>query len=81
MAGNPASRAARDVAVEAGRGGVFRLIGEIVSELRKVTWPSRQETTRLTILVLVVSASIGALLGLIDIGFARLFSLIAGPGS
>ena len=81
MAGNPASRAARDVATEAGRGGIFRLVGEIISELRKVTWPSRQETTRLTILVIVVSAAIGALLGLIDIGFSRMFSLIAGSGS
>ncbi len=55
----------------------IRFFGEVISELRKVTWPTRQETTRLTILVLVVSIVIGALLGVIDIGFARLFSLIA----
>jgi len=76
VARNPASQAARDVG--GGRGGVFRLFGEVYSELRKVTWPSRQETTRLTTLVIAISAAIGALLGLIDIGFSRLFALIAG---
>ncbi len=78
MARNPASQAARDAAVGAGRVGVFRLVGEVYSELRKVTWPSRQETTRLTTIVIIISAAIGALLGLIDIGFSRLFALIAG---
>ena len=51
---------------------------EVVSELRKVTWPTRQETTRLTMLVLVVSVTIGVFLGIIDIAFARLFSVVAG---
>ena len=78
MARNPASQTARDATVGMGRGGIFRLFGEVYSELRKVTWPSRQETTRLTVLVLVISAAIGALLGLIDIAFSRLFALIAG---
>ena len=78
MARNPASQAARDAAAGVGRGGIFRLLGEVYSELRKVTWPSRQETTRLTTLVIVISAAIGALLGLIDIAFSRLFALIAG---
>jgi preprotein translocase subunit SecE len=56
----------------------IRFVGEIVSELRKVTWPTRQETTRLTILVMIVSITIGAILGVIDIGFSRLFATIAG---
>ena len=78
MARNPASQAARDAAAGTGRGGIFRLVGEVYSELRKVTWPSRQETTRLTALVIIISVAIGVLLGLIDIGFSRLFALIAG---
>ncbi len=44
---------------EQGRDDLLRFFGEVVSELRKVTWPSRQETTRLTMLVLVVSIIIG----------------------
>ncbi|MBI4219574.1 MAG: preprotein translocase subunit SecE [Chloroflexi bacterium] len=50
----------------------------VISELRKVNWPSREQTTRLTVMVLAVSIVIGAILGLIDIGFSRLFALITG---
>jgi len=53
-------------------------LGGAFSELRKVNWPSREQTTRLTMLVLIVSVVIGAILGLIDIGFSRLFALVTG---
>ncbi|MDP9237651.1 MAG: preprotein translocase subunit SecE [Chloroflexota bacterium] len=46
-----------------------RFVGDIVSELKKVTWPTREETMRLTVAVLAVSITIGMLLGSIDIGF------------
>ncbi|MFC1935384.1 preprotein translocase subunit SecE [Chloroflexota bacterium] len=59
---------------EAGRrGGLFQFFGEVVSELKKVTWPTRAETVRLTLLVIAVSVSIGIVLGLIDMLFTRLF--------
>ncbi len=48
------------------RFGVFSFFGEVFSEMKKVTWPSRQETTRLTMLVLAVSIAIGAMLGVLD---------------
>ena len=54
------------------------MFGEVVSELRRVTWPSRQETMRLTLMVIAVSAAVGTFLGLIDIGFARFFGVILG---
>ncbi|MDA1061758.1 MAG: preprotein translocase subunit SecE [Chloroflexi bacterium] len=47
-----------------------RWISDIVSELRKVTWPSRQEVGYLTVVVIVVSAFFGAILGVADIGFS-----------
>ena len=50
----------------------FQLVGEIFSELSKVTWPTRQETTRLTVLVVSVAVTIGIILGLWDFGFNRL---------
>jgi preprotein translocase subunit SecE len=56
----------------------FRFVGEAVTELRRVTWPTRQETTRLTIMVLAVSAIIGAFLAVVDLGFARVFDLLLG---
>jgi preprotein translocase subunit SecE len=42
---------------------------EVISELRKVTWPTREETTRLGIAVIVVSIAIGLALGGVDLGF------------
>ena len=56
----------------------FRSIGEILTELRRVTWPTREETTRLTIMVITVSAVVGLFLGAIDLGFAKLFGLLLG---
>jgi preprotein translocase subunit SecE len=51
------------------RFGVFGFFGEVFGEMKKVTWPSREETTRLTILVLSVSIAIGAMLGVLDLLF------------
>ena len=48
---------------------VPKFFRDIISELRKVTWPTREETTRLTVAVVVVAVSIGLVLGGIDIGF------------
>ena len=48
---------------------VPRYLRDIISELKKVSWPTREDTTRLTIAVLVVSISIGLALGAVDIGF------------
>ena len=53
-----------------------RFIGETVSELRRVTWPSREETIRLTTMVVAVAGAVGIFLGLVDLGFSRLFNLI-----
>ena len=64
--------------VAARRALSFRFFGDVVSELRRVTWPSRQETMRLTIMVLAIAGSIGLFLGLVDIGFGRLFRVILG---
>jgi preprotein translocase subunit SecE len=57
----------------------FRLFGEVVSELRRVTWPTREETMRLTLMVIAVAAVVGAFLGLVDIGFSELFERVLDP--
>ena len=54
----------------------LRYFGDIVSELRRVTWPTRQETYRLTIMVIMVAATIGLFLGLVDMVFSRLIGVI-----
>ena len=62
---------------EAGRrGGLFQFFGEVVSELKKVTWPTRAETIRLTILVIAVAVSIGIALGVLDVLLTRLFDAL-----
>jgi len=42
---------------------------EIFSELKKVTWPTRDETLYLTMVVILVSVAVGVLLGSIDVFF------------
>ena len=50
----------------------FKIVGEIIAELRKVVWLSRREALYLTALVLVVSIAMGIVLGVLDYGFTRL---------
>ena len=52
----------------------FQYLQEVVAELRKVVWPTREQTTRLTLLVIAVSVAVGIFLALADIGFDQLFS-------
>jgi preprotein translocase subunit SecE len=42
---------------------------QTISELRKVTWPTRDETAYLAMVVIIVSLVVGAVLGVIDIFF------------
>jgi preprotein translocase subunit SecE len=56
----------------------FSFFTEVVAELRKAHWPTRQETLRLSILVLVVCAIIGGILGALDLAFTKLFLLLGG---
>ena len=46
-----------------------RFAEDIISELRKVTWPSREETWYLTFVVLVVASFFGVFLGGVDMFF------------
>lgn len=45
---------------------------EVVSELRKVVWPSRDDTTRMTIVVCIMLMLSGAALGLLDVFSGKL---------
>lgn len=50
----------------------------IIAELRKVVWPTREETTRLTIVVLIISVVIGIFLFIGDTIFITLYSFLVG---
>lgn len=49
---------------------------DIVEELKKVTWPSRKETIRLTLIVIGISLIIGLYIGIIDILLTKLLELV-----
>jgi preprotein translocase subunit SecE len=59
---------------------VFRYFRETFVELRKVNWPTRQEATQLTIIVLIVVGLMSALLGFLDFVFAQLIAAIVSLG-
>jgi len=42
---------------------------DIVGELRKVTWPSMEDTRSLTVVVIVVATAVGLFLGGVDMFF------------
>ncbi len=65
--------------------GLFDRLGrffrEVVAELRKVIWPTRKELLTYTTVVVVFVAIILTIVGLLDIGFARLVLLVFGGGA
>ena len=59
---------------------IIRVLRETVAELRKVNWPTRQEATQLTLLVLLVIFVMSSLLGVLDFLFSKLFGFIVSLG-
>ena len=57
---------------------IQRFFRETVGELRKVTWPTRQEALNLTIIVIVVMIFVGAFLSVVDIIAGHLLNLALG---
>lgn len=55
-------------------GGAF--VRDAYAELRKAHWPTREQTLRLTGLVVAISLLMAMLLGLADFVFAELFDVV-----
>ena len=55
---------------------VAQYFGEIKLELSKVTWLTRQETIKLTLMVLLTAGILGGFVGAFDFGFTKLLSVI-----
>ena len=53
---------------------MFRMgfFGEVYAELRKAEWPTRQESTRLTGVVIAIAGLVGVILGVLDFLFGLL---------
>lgn len=45
-------------------------------EMKKVVWPTRQETTKHTLLVIAISLGVAAFIGVFDYIFTKLFELV-----
>ena len=56
---------------------IRRFIDEAWSELKKVTWPTREQTRNLTVLVIVVSAAVGLFITAWDLLFTQIVNILA----
>lgn len=54
----------------------FKYIGEVKEELRKVEWPTREKTVRLTVIVVAASAFVGIYIGALDWLFTYLLTFL-----
>ncbi len=67
------------LAVQTAKGGAFLVLClDARAEIRKVVWPTRQETTQTTMIVLLVVFVIALLLWLLDWGLNEIVSGIIG---
>ena len=51
---------------------------ETIGELRKVTWPTKEEALKMTKIVIVVVLATALFLGVVDFIFSRLVGLLLG---
>jgi preprotein translocase subunit SecE len=56
-------------------------INNAVTEAKKVVWPTRRETTQMTLVVIVVVVIMAVFLGLVDTGFSYIINLLLGRGN
>ena len=73
-----ASTRGQRIAAPSGGGRVnpIAFLQETYGELRKSVWPSREETARLTMVVIVLAIAAGFFLGGLDRVFSELFTRI-----
>ena len=57
---------------------IRRFIAEAISELRKVSWPTREHVRNLTVLVFAISLVVGIYITILDSVFQYLVGRLAG---
>ncbi len=60
---------------------ISRFVKETRSEIRKVTWPTRQEALNMTAIVIAVTLTMAIALGLLDYLFTQIFRLLVALGN
>ena len=58
-----------------------RYFDEVASELRKVSWPTREQVRNLTVLVFAISFAIGLYITVLDVIFRGIIAFLTGPAT
>jgi preprotein translocase subunit SecE len=57
---------------------IRRFVDEAWSELKKVSWPTREQVRNLTVLVFAVSLAVGVYITVLDFGFFQVVTRLVG---
>ncbi|MCL5435572.1 MAG: preprotein translocase subunit SecE [Patescibacteria group bacterium] len=55
---------------------ILQFLKEVKNEMVKVVWPSRRETVKMTVIVVVFSVAVSVFLGAIDYGLTKVLELV-----
>ena len=55
---------------------IIEFLKEVKEELKKVSWPSREQVRNATIAVIIFTTIVSIYLWILDLGFQRIFDLI-----
>jgi preprotein translocase subunit SecE len=55
---------------------VIQFFREVRIEIKKISWPQRNETIASTSIVIIIVLVIGLFLGIVDVGLARIIKII-----
>jgi len=59
------------------RKGIRKFFREVVSEVKKVSWPNVKDLTNHTVVVVVLIVLFAIVIGIVDFGLGKLFTLIS----
>ena len=57
---------------------IRRYFDEVWSELRKVSWPTREQVRNLTVLVFAISLVVGIYISILDVFFQNVIAFLVG---
>jgi preprotein translocase subunit SecE len=55
---------------------IIQFFREVRLEIKKISWPQRNETIASTSIVIIIVLVIGLFLGIVDVGLARIIKII-----
>jgi len=55
---------------------MLNFLGEVWTELTKVVWPTKRETVKYTIIVIIFSIVVAIFLGMVDLGILAFFEKV-----